>query len=335
MECQGADLAELPFLLVNGPLVLFNLTANIFYASCLIFPKDGQKLKQPLKILLEILTWCSIIYCVSWASAFGVLQRQDGQDEWSSVAWLILLFYVHQSMAPSVWLNFYYYIQIVPSQRALLTWVKRNIRSVIYTVLLLDVVLFLFCAATYALNEIYRELTVVNSTRTEGHSDKLYFISEVNFYVVKLHSLGCLFIMMFSSFSTAHYLHRHIRSVAKGGSSISSGRIRRQVGVTISGIFQGLLYFLYGTYYFFDSFFGQFSNHVIISGQISFTVTSLYITGTTVNLGIGQTMFRQRAADVWKALKAACGANDIKTHSRQPTSGEISESVTVTRGHCE
>ena len=333
MERQIVTLAELPFLLINVPLVFFNLTANIFYACCLILLKDGQKLKQPLKILLDCLVGCAVIYFVSFAATFGAFMLQESIVFF--VSWLILLFYVHLSVASSVWLNFYYYIQIVPSQRALLTWVKRNIRSVIYTVLLLDVVLFLFCAATYALNEIYRELTVVNSTRTEGHSDKLYFISEVNFYVVELHTLVCLFLMMFSSFSTAHYLHRHIRSVAKGGSSISSGRIRRQVGVTISGIFQGLLYFLYGTYYFFDSFLSLFSNHVIISGQISFTVTSLYITGTTVNLGIGQTMFRQRAADVWKALKAACGANDIKTHSRQLTSGEISETVTVTRGHCE
>lgn len=334
MEPQVVYLAQLFFLLVNGPLIFFNLAANIFYACCLIFPKDGRKLKQPLKILLEILTWCSIIYCVSLASTCGVIKGQDGQHERSSVASMILLFYVHQSMTPSVWLNFYYYIQIVPSQRALLIWIKRSIRSVIYTALLSDVVFFLFCGATNALNEIYRGLTVINSTWTKGYSDELYFISEVNFYVVKLHTLGCLFMMTFSSFSTAHYLHRHVRSVSKGG-SISSQRIRRQVRVTISGIFQGLLYFLYGTYYFFDSLFGQFSNHVIISGQISFTVTSLYISGTTVNLGIGQTTFRQRAADVWKALKAVCGANGVKTRTRQSTSGEISDIVTVTRSHCE
>ncbi|XP_073329252.1 uncharacterized protein [Pagrus major] len=92
--------------------------------------------------------------------------------------------------------------------------------------------------------------------------------------------------MMFSSVSTAHYLHRHIRSVAKGGSCFSSRRIRRQFRVTITGIFQGLLYFLYGTYYFFDSFIYKFSDHFFISGWISFTATSLYISGTTVNLGI-------------------------------------------------
>ena len=334
MELQVVDLAELSFLSVNGPLVFFNFAANIFYTCCLIFPKDRQRLKQPLKILLEILTWCSIIYCASLASTFGVIKGQDGQDERSSVSSMILLFYVHQSMTPSVWLNFYYYIQIVPSQRAHLIWVKRNIRPIIYTALLSDVVLFLFCGATNVLKEIYRELTVINGTWTEGHPDELYSISEVNFYVVKLHTLGCLFIMTFSSFSTARYLHRHVKSVSKGG-SISSRRIRRQVRVTISGIFQGLLYFLYGTYYFFDSFTYKFSNHFIISGEISFTVTSLYISGTTINLGIGQTTFRQRAADVWKALKAVCGANGVKTRTRLSTSGEISDIVTVTGSHCE
>uniref|UniRef100_A0A671W991 Taste receptor type 2 n=1 Tax=Sparus aurata TaxID=8175 RepID=A0A671W991_SPAAU len=219
------------------------------------------------------------------------------------VSWMILLLYVYLSVSSSVWLNFYYYIQIVPSQRDLLIWVKRNIRSVIYMVLLSDVVFFLFFDATNMLKEIYRGLTVINGTWTEYHSDKLFFISKVNFFVIKLHTLGCLFIMMFSSFSTAHYLHRHVRSVSKGG-SISSQRIRRQVRVTISGIFQGLLYFLYSTFYFFDSLTYKFSSHIIISGQISFTVTSLYISGTTINLGIGQTTFRQRAANIWKALKA-------------------------------
>ena len=332
MERQMVTLAELPFLFINGPLVFFNLAANIFYARCLIFPKDGQKLKQPLKILLDCLVGCSVIYFVSFATTFGALMVQEIVVFW--VSWMILLFYVYLSVSSSVWLNFYYYIQIVPSQRAHLIWVKRNIRLVIYTVLLSDTVFFLFCDATNALKEIYRELTVINGTWTEVHPDELYSVSEVNFYVVKLHTLGCLFIMTFSSFSTARYLHRHVKSVSKGG-SISSRRIRRQVRVTISGIFQGLLYFLYGTYYFFDSFTYKFSNHFIISGEISFTVTSLYISGTTINLGIGQTTFRQRAADVWKALKAVCGANGVKTRTRLSTSGEISETVTVTRIHCE
>lgn len=52
---------------------------------------------------------------------------------------------------------------------------------------------------------------------------------------------------------------------------------------------------------------------------MTFTVTSLYISGTTVSLGIGQVAFRQGAADLWKTLKALVGVgkvtNDVTLHS--------------------
>ncbi|GLD59956.1 uncharacterized protein AKAME5_001190700 [Lates japonicus] len=125
--------------------------------------------------------------------------------------------------------------------------------------------------------------------------------------------------MTVSSFFTARYLHRHMRRMAQTGSCFSAPRIQSQLRVTIAGISQGVLYFLYNTFYLFDSFTYFFSPHFVLSSWISFTVTTLYISGTTVNLCIGQAMFRQGAADVWRALKALCGVgvvtNDVILHS--------------------
>ncbi|XP_076603686.1 uncharacterized protein LOC143330810 [Chaetodon auriga] len=235
MEHQSAEPNEQAFLVVNVPLNCFNLAANIFYAWCLIFPPSNRpRLKQPLKTLLGLLV----------------------------------------CMTCSVWLNFYYYIQIVPSRRAFLVWLKKNIRPVIFIAVFLD--------------------------------GPFFFISSA--------------VTVADIFSTFRYLRGHIRRVAQDGSRFSTPRVQSQMRVTITGVSQGVLYLLYSTFYLFDSFAYNLSSRMALSLWVSFTVTSVYISGTTVNLGIGQTTFRKRAAEVWKALKALCCVgvvtNDVKMHTR-------------------
>lgn len=312
---------------VNGPLMFLNLTVNIFFACCLIFPPcNAQRLKQPLNLLLGLLVWCSILYYVSLASLCWLLKEEQSVKIFV-VCWVIVLYCVHNSMTSSVWLNFYYYVKIVPTQRTLQIWVKRNIKSVMYMAFLFDGTLFLFTTAVSTTDAIFQTsgLTYINNTWTDGHGiDGLHLASKVCWVINTVQILSCLCIMTFSSFSTGHYLYRHIRSVAQGGGFFSTPRVQSQIRVTISGISQGVLYFLYATFYFFDSFTYFFSPHFAFGTWVSFTVTSLYISGTTVNLSIGQAIFRQRAADVWKALKVLCGVgmvtNDVKMHSRQLTS---------------
>lgn len=327
MEDQIIDMGERAFIIINGPLVFLSLIANMFYACCLIFPScNRQRLKQPSKTLLGVLVWYSIFYCLSLIVLYGLF-KENSSFKMLMVSLITVLWYMHNSMTCSVWLVFYYYIQIVPTQRAFLIWVKRNIRSVIYTALLFDGVLFLFNGAVTIAVQTFTGFSSVNSTWTEPGIDELYFMSYACFLIMKTYIIICLCIMMVSSFSTVQYLHRHIRSVAQGGSCFSTSRIQSQLRVTITGISQGVLYFLFGTFYIFNSFTYIYSPHFYLSAWITFTATSLYVSGTTVNLGIGQATFRQRAADVWKKLKALFSVgmvtNDVKVHSSQLTSGEI------------
>lgn len=108
-----------------------------------------------------------------------------------------------------------------------------------------------------------------------------------------------LCVVVWSSCAIVSYLHRHMESMKGSGSPFSSPRLRSQMRVTITGILQGILYiicFLWLIFYIFKDFFStDFDNN----GNIFYTVISLYMFGTTVNLGIGQSVFRQRAADVW------------------------------------
>ncbi|CAL8320909.1 unnamed protein product [Merluccius merluccius] len=88
-------------------------------------------------------------------------------------------------MTSYVWLTFYYYIMIVPSQRTLFLWVKKNIKSVIYVMLFVD------------------------------------------------------------SFATAHYLNKHMKSLAASGGSLFNPRLGSQIRVTVTGILQEVLSCLY------------------------------------------------------------------------------------------
>ncbi|XP_031137579.1 uncharacterized protein LOC116037728 [Sander lucioperca] len=333
MERQYIDLGEQAIILIDGPLIFFNLTANIFYACCLIFPPcNTQRLKQPLKMLLGLLVSCSIMYSVSLALLLCVLEEETS-FEMFIVPLVIVRFYVTNSMTCSVWLNFYYYIQIVPAQRALLIWVKTNIKSVTYVILLFNGTFILFCSAVFTADELFQRsgLTNTSNTLTGNQIDGLYFTSRICFFSINVYIFLCLCILTVSSFSTAHYLHRHIKRVAQRGSFFSTPRIQSQQRVTVTGISQGVLYFLYASFYFFDSFTYMFSMDFYFSAWFTFTFTSLYTLGTTVNLAIGQVIFRQRAADAWKALKALCGIGMVtpSPDASQLTSGEIANTVPV------
>ncbi|XP_041663118.1 uncharacterized protein LOC121522633 [Cheilinus undulatus] len=208
-------------------------------------------------------------------------------------------------MMCSAWLNLFYAVHIVPSQRACLIWMKRNIKSVIFTALLFSGTLFLFRSAVQVTSLIIsRGFHEINGTWTTYYDDELDHLDAAFFIVIKGYSLVCLCVMMVSSFSTVYYLHTHIRSMSHGSSGFSRQKIQSQIRVSITGISQGVLYLIFDTYNVLETFVNSFSHHIILSAWISFTVTSLYVTGTTVNLGIGQAAFRIRMVNIWKKIKA-------------------------------
>lgn len=330
MDRQLIGLGEQNFLLINVPLILISLTTNIFYASCLIFCKT-QRLKQPLKMLLVVLVWCSITYCVSMALLFCVLHIEN-HVEVVIVVWGFVDCYMRNSMACSVLLNFYYYIQIVPLQRAFLIWVKRNIKILMYMVLLFDGIIFLFYSVISTADTFIHTITHVNGTLSEYWNDGLLQAINVCFIIVEVHTLLYLCIILVSSFSTALYLHRHIKTVTQGNIYSATIQMKSQIRVTITGIIQGVLFLLFATFTFLYSFTRKLSPHFYFSTGIHLTVSTIYISGTTVNLGIGQAIFRQKVADTWKAITSMCGVgmntSDVKSHSSQLTSVEIA-TITV------
>lgn len=306
MDIDHVDFPGEVFLYINSPLVLLNLVANSFYAFCLAFPHSSvAKLKQPLKTLLKFLVWSSIAFLTYLFCMYEVTMCSSS-PVWYIMSWIVVLYNVRTSIMTSALLSFYFYIQIVPLQRAFFLWVKKNIKLVVYAVLLYQQLFIFLNGLVNCVNLLSGFSKSCNGTLADSCLENTSFSNLVSFFAVTLHILACLVIMTVCNFSLVHYLSCHIKNVAQGG--ILTPKTGRQLRVTISSFFQGVLYFVYCTFYFLGEFTYRFSSDYILGIWFTLTVNTLYISGTTVNIGIGQTVFRKRAARAWRALTVRCGA---------------------------
>lgn len=132
---------KLAFISINVPFIAISIFVNLFFAFCLFCPLPGrEQLKQPVKILLGFLVCCTTVFLVALI-AMKYFLFTEHLELWLA-ANLIVGHTFPTSMTTSVWVNFFYYTQIVPSQRALFTWVKRNIKIMIYWILFIDSLVF-------------------------------------------------------------------------------------------------------------------------------------------------------------------------------------------------
>ncbi|KAJ0005869.1 hypothetical protein NQD34_015763 [Periophthalmus magnuspinnatus] len=282
--------------IINGLLLFFNIAVNVFYAFCLIFPPQTGQRKLPLTTLLGFLILCSLLYCVPFViqGIYDILF-----NEYAFILSYLIEYTVDYSMVSYVWLNFYYYIQIVPAQSAFFHWVKRNIKSTIYVLLGIDILITLLSRIT--VNIFY---AIIRSSPSSPFNTTVWQDLKqshmISFYMIMVHYAVMLCVSVVSSLSTVCYLHKHIKNMGKMGTSTT--RLRGQMRVTITGIFQGVLFFFYAVFLLL----GNFSVEKLqfnIDIHIKYTLTSFFIFVTTVTLGIGQNVFRQKILDMYKAFK--------------------------------
>lgn len=305
MVPKWVDLEGWTFLVINCPLMSLSLVANVFYWLCL----GRSKLKQPLKMLLELLIWTSILYIVS-AFCMYVATTYSKNPLVHFVMWIFVLCNVHNSMISTVWLSIYYHVKIVPVHRAFFLWMKKNIKLVIYVAVLQQEVLVYLFGVTNCVNTICNYPKYCNGT-LEGCELDIFFHTS-GYYLIKVYLMVCLVMMTLSNFSVFHYLRSHMKKVARG--NIVTQNMSGQLRATNAAVFQGVIYITFCIFYFFNAFVHTVSFRVVFGSWLSLTWSTLYVFGTTVNLGIGQTLFRQRAVSVWRTLTVRCGvvapAND-------------------------
>uniref|UniRef100_A0A6Q2ZIH5 Taste receptor type 2 n=1 Tax=Esox lucius TaxID=8010 RepID=A0A6Q2ZIH5_ESOLU len=294
---------HLPFELLNGPLAILNILANLFFAFCLACPSvPRDEIKQPLKTLLWSMICCTTIFLLTLVVE-EIFWRLNSiytcyLDE-------VVSFTASISMSTTVWLNFFYYTQIVPSKEVIFTYVKKNIKIILYSVLFVDRVFFLLdisikiVAEPKGYNNSCSLITLTNDT-----SPGLYYAFQVSSFCKIIYVFLCLCLMVGSSWATSRYLRRHIKSMEHSGSPFSCPNLRNQVRVTVTGIMQGIFYFLCALWTFAEFICNHYSS-VTFGYNVFYTVISLYMLGTTVNLGIGQFVFRQRAADIGLKVRLA------------------------------
>ncbi|XP_037542064.1 uncharacterized protein LOC119418842 [Nematolebias whitei] len=302
----------LTWVLVNGPVGAVNFMMNAFFIFCMVNPLHGEKIKQPLKFLLALLVGSTTVYLMS---TFGVFFSEGKNDNKISVAsFLISVCCLSVSISSSVWLNFFYYTQIVPAQRALFVWIKKNIKPVIFGVIIFENVFGLLDFTVELLNVRLDQLEF-NETSTNyqniiernliQHQEDVYIIL---ISIQRFHFYSSFFVMMMSSGATVVYLCRHMQHMAAHGQSLSCPRLSSQVRVTITGIIQGF-HFLSLTVWRDYNFVSQHFSDKTIEQYIFTTVINFYLSATAFWLGAGQVVFRQRAADVW--TRAAQWCNDL------------------------
>ncbi|XP_031434018.1 uncharacterized protein LOC116222916 [Clupea harengus] len=283
---------ELAFKVLNGPVSILNLVAYVFFAFCLFCQRDGTDvLKQPLRALLvSLVTFMATIEIVTVVYVFYAFSHFYVMD--------FLLFGIECSFTTVVWLNVFYFSQIVPPQSTFSIWLKRNIKCTVYSVMIFDKFLFLADIPLILLWQYN-----INSTSTSSNTTTIQdFLVEplaVLYFSRLVYFLLSLVVMMASSWATVSYLRRHLKNMESSRSPFTSS-MHRQLRVTITGSLQAVLYFLCTTWFLLAHLLSNISHGRFDSNSyIFFTVMSMYCFGTAINVGVGQSLFRNRAVGWW------------------------------------
>ena len=136
--------------------------------------------------------------------------------------------------------------------------------------------------------------------------------------------------MMISCFATAHYLNKHTKSLSASDQSLSNPQLHSQIRVTVTGILQGVICFLYVMWNLLDVMSYFLSPFFYFDTNITSAVDNLYTLGTTVNLGVGQTQGKasacleggQKKTLHWEVIEGSktswkSGDNDIDLYHRK------------------
>ncbi|XP_053089831.1 uncharacterized protein LOC128318306 [Pangasianodon hypophthalmus] len=294
----------LPFNFVIILLSVIGLLMNIFLVFCMFFPQQRtRRLKQPLNVLLGTLVGCSITLQLCNLTC-AIMSFSSGFMSYFIIIQLAY-FTMRSSVTSSFWLNVFYYCQIVPANHSVFICLKRNNRFFIYSALIADKIFFLIgfsagitCSAVHA--ELFCEndhnttYTQFNETQN-AKMDTLQVVFAIDSWIRCGYLLLCLFVMLTSNCVTILYLQKHMKSME--GSNFSSARVKRQMRVKITGIIQTLLSFFCLVWMIVDDLLPQYIN---LYAYIYGTVGCFYSLGTTINLCVGQTIFRSCVVKVYQ-----------------------------------
>ncbi|XP_049341070.1 uncharacterized protein LOC125804981 [Astyanax mexicanus] len=302
------------FAAVNVPLSAVGILINMFFVVCMVFsPQGAEQLKPLLKVLLGSLVGCNFaIFVCSCLIVFYVFVLWEVILDWITIVVIsdlilnVMMYTMMTSVTCCHWMNMFYFCQIVPPQNPFLIWFKKNIRALIYSGLIFNAIFHLFGMSVDVAYAVVR-LNFYNADNVSTEmKDEMWNSVIVNRQIKVVDywtRIFCFLLsvcgMLVSSFATVLYLWRHMKNLEESG--ISSPRLQRQIKIIITGItVQAVLHFLCSDGILIDEIIAKyFSMAFDWNGYILYTFISLYSFGTTINMGISQSLFRQGAVHVW------------------------------------
>lgn len=259
----------------------------------------------------------TLVSCITFFEISLLLQLSAYQvfrDVWVHlISYVMFILSLSTSMTSCVWLTFFYNTQIVPAKRAVSIWIKKNMKVIIYSIWFFEKMFCVFHVIMLTAPNIIRlhYLVRVNSTLTleiqscnSPNLQYLYFFSSA---VVNSHYYFCMCVMATSNCSTIIYLCKHMRRMMINGQPVFSPQLRGQLRVTVTCVLQGAMS-MFCTVWSIKKYIEQgIWAEAYINFQIEhLTLIHLYMAGTTINLGVGQAVFRQRVADLWRRAVCCC-----------------------------
>ncbi|XP_041856880.1 taste receptor type 2 member 40-like [Melanotaenia boesemani] len=246
------------WVLANGPLFFPNFILNAFFIYCMVRPLYGERIKQPLKLLLSSLIASTVAYLMPTFVVFFLKHRTENYKI-TQLLRLISVFCLSTSISSCVWLNFFYCTQIVPAQRGLFIWIKKNIKRFIFCIWSVEIFCSFFDFVVVLINNFpaydsgFNDTFTVNTyqyiqmpARDSVELKKMFVILTV---MQRLHFYFCAGVMVISSGVTVVYLARHMRHMVENGQSLACSKLSSQVRVTAMGILQGLLYLFFALWH--------------------------------------------------------------------------------------
>ncbi|KAG9282459.1 taste receptor type 2 member 3-like [Astyanax mexicanus] len=289
---------------VNLPCAVLGLLMNMFYVFCLIFPLGGEmNVRQPLMTLLVLVICCTSTFQLCFIIHLSLEFMAIGGNL-KQIVDALMSYAVRVSIPASLWLNIFYCSQIIPVTYAPFIWLKKNIKTVVYFLLISTKIYFL----TYFVLEILMsygifsrmKLPQVNSTVINGSYASVRTKFQISSLLDILDTLTMVLIMLglcvmlIVTGSTGRYLYKHIRKMTSSGMPFNSQTLQNQVRVTLTSFIQGFIYLLFTVGAFIDVYCAFKS--LVFDWDIVWMLHNLYSLATIINLGVGQSLFRQRVA---------------------------------------
>lgn len=302
-------------ILINVAIGVFTTLVNLLFIFCFICPVQGEQIKQPLMLLLGTLVSCAAFFEMSLL--LQLLAFQIFRDVWIQlISYIMFILSLSTSTTSCVWLTFFYNTQIVPVKRAVSIWIKKNVKVIIYSIWLCEKMFCVFHVIVLtAPNIIFLNrqhyLVSVNSTLTlEIQSYNLLYLQYLYFLssaVVNSHYYFCMCVMATSNCSTIIYLCKHMRRMMINGQPVFSPQLRGQLRVTVTCVLQGSMS-MFCTVWSIKKYIDQgvwAEAYTNFQGE-HFTLIHLSMASTTINLCVGQAVFRQRVTDLWRRAVCCC-----------------------------